>query len=282
LNNGYGKIFNVPGGLAIYVIEKEGVRMMIDTPTDTMARKFVKRLNDFDLIPIHKILLTHSHWDHMQSVGKLKKLMKDTEIEVLASENAIPHLKDPEKYNMGFEMKLSPIEDVTPLKEGDIIDLNGLKLKILNFFGHSQDLIGILDENNRNLFISDAIGIQLEPETFIITIMPPEFNETELFQTFQKLRNLRDKVDSISFPHFGVYTGNEATEIIDRMEEIYLKVKDSLINWYNENPSIDYIVSQYYDTYTPNSTVQSRENPVFLKMILGWSIDGMKLSGFIS
>ena len=66
------------------------------------------------------------------------------------------------------------------------------------------------------------------------------------------------------------------------MEEVYLKVKDSLINSYNENPSIDYITSQYYDTYTPNSKIQPRENPVFLKMLLGYAIDGMKLCGFIS
>ena len=198
-----GQLFSLSGMLSIYIIEKEDMRIMIDAPQEIMARKFVKKLIEFDLYPVHKILLTHSHFDHIQSVGKLMKLMKETEVEVLASENAIKNLKDPESYNKDFEMRIKPIEEVTPLKGGDIIDLKGLELEVLNFFGHTQDSIAILDKENKNIFVGDAIMMKWDPETPTAPIMPPDFNESELLKTFEKLRNLKGKINSISFAHFG-------------------------------------------------------------------------------
>ncbi|MFW9825892.1 MAG: MBL fold metallo-hydrolase [Candidatus Thorarchaeota archaeon] len=277
-----GQLFSLSGVLSIYIIEKDGMRIMIDTPQDIIARKFVKKLIEFDIHPVHKIVLTHSHFDHIQAVGKLKKLMKETEIEVLASENAIKNLKDPETYNKDFEMRVSPIEGVSPLKEGDIIDVNGLELEVLNFFGHSQDSIGLLDKVNKNIFVGDAIGMRWDPETPTAPIMPPDFDEIELLKTFDKLRNLKDKINSISFAHFGVYVDEDCDKIIDEMHELYLNFKNSIIKWYNENPSIDYIAPLYFDKFTPNSKIESRENPVILKMVLGWAMEGMKQSGFIS
>ena len=277
-----GQLFSLSGMLSIYIIEKGDMRIMIDAPQEIMARKFVKKLIEFDLYPVHKILLTHSHFDHIQSVGKLMKLMKETEVEVLASENAIKNLKDPESYNKDFEMRIKPIEEVTPLKGGDIIDLKGLELEVLNFFGHTQDSIAILDKENKNIFVGDAIMMKWDPETPTAPIMPPDFNESELLKTFEKLRNLKGKINSISFAHFGAYINEDCDKIIDEMQDLYFNVKSSLIKWYNENPSIDYIIPLYFDKFTPNSKIESKENPVLLKMVLGWAMEGMKKSRFIS
>ena len=80
-----GQLFRMKGNMAIYVIENKGIRMMIDTSEPLSARKIVKKMKEFGIFPIHKILLTHSHFDHMQALGKLKNLMKEIDIEVLAS-----------------------------------------------------------------------------------------------------------------------------------------------------------------------------------------------------
>ncbi len=50
--------------------------MMLDTGVPLAARKVVKKLKEFGLFPIHKLLLTHSHWDHVQAYGRMKKLLK--------------------------------------------------------------------------------------------------------------------------------------------------------------------------------------------------------------
>ena len=100
--------------------------MLIDTSSELSVRKSVNKMKELGLYPIHKILLTHSHWDHIQGVNKIKKMMKESEVEVLASERAIENLKNPQIINEGFGYEANPVENVTPLKDGEIINLNGL------------------------------------------------------------------------------------------------------------------------------------------------------------
>ena len=126
------KFLGAEKDLAHYVVENDGMRLLIDAGiTSKPAKKMVRKMKELGIFPVHKIVLTHSHWDHMQGVEQMKKLMEGTKIEVLASENAIPNLKNPKIMNDGFKNEIlespepAPIEDVIPLKEGDIIDLNG-------------------------------------------------------------------------------------------------------------------------------------------------------------
>lgn len=271
------EMFKTKGMLSIYVIENEGMRMMIDTGEALTARKIIKKLKDFQIFPIHKILLTHSHVDHIQGVHRLKKFMKETQIEILASENAINDLKNPERLNTYFGFNFDPIEDVIPLKEGDVIDLNGLKLKIYNFFGHTQDSIAIFDEKNKNIFVGDAIIDQSDYNTFNPVLFGPDFNEEQLLKTYDKLRDIKD-LNSISLGHFGVWEGQDCNKILNEMEELYFKTKNSLIKWYNENNSLDDIALKYHETFIPNS----KENIMVLKWLIEMSLDCLKAIGYIS
>jgi len=267
--------------LSIYIIEHKGMRVMVDVGETLKVRKILKKLKDLGLYPIHKLVLTHSHWDHAQGLSKLINSMKESDIEVLASENAVDNLKHPERMLKGFENMgdLYPFEEeITPLKEGDIIDINGLELEVMNFFGHTMDSIGLFDKTNRNIFIGDAIMDRLDQDAFFVSIMPPDFHEEEILKTFNKLRNMKNKLDSISLAHFGVWKDNHFEQILNEMEDLYFKVKNSLIEWYNENPSIDDITSKYYKTFIPDSKHWSEKLFVFLVDMM---INGLKLSGFI-
>ncbi len=288
-----GVLFGAPGSLALYVIENNGSRILIDTSTADNAKRIIEKLKTYKIYPIHKILLTHSHWDHVAGVQKLKALMPEVEIEVLASENAINNLKKPSVMNDIFEtirplaMKdafdatVEPIEDVTPLKEGDKIDLNGLELEVFNFFGHTMDSIALLDEKNRNIFTGDAIlnksgDLYVQP-----TFMPPEFNESEILKTFQKLRDIKDKLNSIAIAHYGVYKDGDFEVYLEEMEEIHFKTKSSIIQWYKENLSSREIALKYYGTYVSSSEMLENEALDSLEMNIRWLIEGLKLSGFI-
>ena len=266
--------------LSIYIIENNDMRLMIEAGEALKSRKIIRKLKDFGLYPIHKLVLTHSHWDHAQGISKLINSMKDSEIEVLAAENAVDNLRHPEKMVKGFEgfSEVYPFEEVTPLKEGDTIDINGLELEVMNFFGHTMDSIALFDKSNKNIFAGDAILNRLDQDAFFIPIMPPDFNEEELLKTFNKLRNMRDELDSISLAHFGVWRDNHFEQILNEMEDLYSKAKNSLIEWYNENPSIDDITSKYYRTFIPNSKHWNEKLFVFLVDMM---INGLRLSGFL-
>ncbi len=276
-----GMIYRLPGQLSLYIVENKGMRMMIDAGEELAARKIVKKLKDYGLYPIHKILLTHSHFDHVQAIGKLKKLMKESAIEVLASERAIDNLKYPEKMNEYFGYSVDPIENVIPLKEGDIIDLNGLKLEVLNFFGHTQDSIAIFDKKNRNIFVGDAIVDKVDHDTIMPEFVPPDFNESEYLKTLKKLRNMKDELNSISLSHFGVWKDEDFNNIVDNTEDFHLDVKESIIKWYNENLSLDYIALKYHEKFIPESKIHTKENIHGLQLEIEWFVDGLKAMGVI-
>ncbi|MFX1310270.1 MAG: MBL fold metallo-hydrolase [Promethearchaeota archaeon] len=267
--------------LSIYIIEHNGMRLLIDVGEVLKVRKILKKLKDLGLYPVHKILLTHSHWDHAQGISKIISSMKDLDIELLASENAVENLKNPEKMMEGFEGMgdVYPFDgEITPLKEGDILDINGLELEIVNFFGHTMDSIALLDRINSNIFVGDAILERLDQDAFFVPLMPPDFHEEELLKTFDKLRNMREELNSISLAHFGVWKDDHFVQILDEMEDLYHKVKNSLIEWYHEDPSIDSITNKYFKTFTPNSKIWNEKLFVFLVDMM---MNGLKLSGFI-
>ena len=275
-----GVVMGLPKVLSIYVIENEGMRLMIDVGEATKSRAIIKKLKEYDLYPIHKIVVTHSHWDHAQGLSKIKNLMKDSEVEVLASENAIENLRHPERMIEGFEgLNTIPYEgDVTSLKEGDLIDLNGLELETMNFFGHTMDSIALFDKSNRNIFVGDAVSMRLDEEAFYAPLMPPNFYENELINSFKKLRAMKNELSSISLAHFGVWKDTHFDQILNEMEDLYFKVKNSLIEWYNEDPSIEIITSKYCRTLMPNSKVW---NEMVFTFLVGMMINGLKTSGFI-
>ncbi len=274
-----GKLYRTSGDIAIYVIENKGMRMMIDTSAGTAARTIVKKLKEFNLFPIHKLLLTHSHWDHVQGVGKLKKLIGD--FEVLASEHAIEDLKNPERVSKPYESNVNSVENVTSLKEGDIIDLNGLDLKIFEFFGHSMDSIAILDKENKNIFPGDAVIYSFDEGIFVPLTMPPDFNEEELLKTFQKLRSMKDNFNTISLPHYGVWKDTDCDKLVGEIEEIYYKTKEEIIKWYSKNPSVEYVINKYHETFMPESKKNDKHNIARLEVMIPWVITGLKMSGFI-
>jgi glyoxylase-like metal-dependent hydrolase (beta-lactamase superfamily II) len=276
-----GKFLNSPHFLSVYIIENNGMRLMIDTPSESYVRKFLKKLQELGLYPIHKIILTHSHCDHISGAARVRRMIKDVDVEILASENAIDNLRTPEKMNDAFGIKVTPVENVIPLKEGDIINLNGLKLEVFNLFGHTMDSIGILDKNNKNLFPGDSTMIRFDNETFFPMYFPPDFHESEQLKAYQKLKNIRDEYDSISLPHFGTWKDDGMDKLLNEMEDLYFKSKEAFMEWYKEKHSIEDITLKYHDTFIPNSKIVTKENIMGFKLFIGWLIDSLKISGFI-
>ncbi len=276
-----GEFLKTEKTLALYVIENKGKRLMIDTGESLSARKMIKKLKSYDLYPVHHILLTHAHWDHIQSLPKMKRLMKNSEIEVFAHKNAIDVLKNPERMNQFFGYYVDPIEDVTPLKQDDIINLNGLKLKIHEFFGHTQDSIAIQDLKNRTLYVGDAILDRIDKNTFVPVLFGPDFDEESLLNTYKKLRNTEDEIDSLALAHYGVWKGEDLEMFLNEMENLYFKAKETLIELYEENPSIEYITKGYHDKIVPKSEIFSEDKLMGLQWNIEQNLQTMKAAGFI-
>ena len=255
--------------------------MMIDASEKTAVYKIIETLKQFKIYPIHKILLTHSHFDHIDGVHEFQKLINDIDIEIFASENAIHNLKNPNNINEVFAAKTEPIEGVIPLKDNQIIDLNGLELKVLNFFGHTMDSIALFDQKNKNIFTGDAIIDKSSIYYFQPTFMPPDFHETELLKTFQRLRNMKDKLNSISLAHYGVWKNEDFIQIINEMEDLHFATKDSIIKWYKENPSYNFLALKFHEKFIPKSKIIKLGYIEVLESQMKWLVEGLKRSGFL-
>ncbi|MFX1570558.1 MAG: MBL fold metallo-hydrolase [Promethearchaeota archaeon] len=276
-----GYLFGGKGSLSMYVIENNGTRMIIDASEKAAVPKIIKTLKEFNIYPIHKIFLTHSHFDHTDGVHEFKKLIKDVDIEVLASENALENLKNPDSINGVFGADTEPIEGVTPLKDGQTINLNGLELEVLNFFGHTMDSIALFDKKNKNIFTGDAIIDKSSIYYFQPTFMPPDFHESELLKTFQRLKNMKDKLNSISLAHYGVWKDEDFDQIINNMEELHFATKNSIIKWYKENPSYNYLALKFHEKFIPKSKIIKLGYIEVLEQTMEWLVEGLKRSGFI-
>ena len=91
-----------------------------------------------------------------------------------------------------------------PVREGDIIDLGGVALKIYETPGHSNCSISAYEPDAGILFASDAIGIPFSDKLF------PAMN-TNIDQFLNSLEKLRPlKVNLFCADHYGYITGEEA------------------------------------------------------------------------
>ena len=215
---------------------------------------------------IKKLLILHSHFDHVGIVPFMKR--RHPEIEVYASQRAWEILqmdkailtinefsrnvaKKMKKGNVYTTFDLEWRKDVSgkTIREGDHIELGGLEVSILEIPGHSSCCIGAYIPELKILFPTDGGGIPLD-KTIIIS---GNSNYTQYQQSLEKLKNY--EVEIYCADHYGYITGKEAREFVSKsiemakkkraqMEEIYRSTRDiestaqKLVSFvYEEDPS---------------------------------------------
>ncbi len=200
---------------ALYVIRGDKT-CILDSGTKKEAKGIIKALDSMEAFPPDMIILTHSHWDHSQGVPTLLRAGKNRgkNITVMASEKAIPHLAD-QSWNNAFDEKhqFENITDVEPLKDGEIVDLGGIRLKVLDFSGHCADDIALLDEDNKTIFLGDSLGYKFEHSLLFPPFMPPFWDKAGFYAAAEKLKKIDYK--NICLAHYGCLTGEEAENFPD-------------------------------------------------------------------
>ncbi|MBO4294147.1 MAG: MBL fold metallo-hydrolase [Alphaproteobacteria bacterium] len=118
------------------------------------ARELLEFINKEGWI-IEKILLTHSHLDHIGAVLNLADTLKIkyyglyTAKEYLLNPNLAMHFTDQ-----------NVLQNIQPLQEGDIIFLNAnqnVSLQVIATPGHTIDSVAYYDKTNNILFTGDTI-----------------------------------------------------------------------------------------------------------------------------
>lgn len=119
--------------------EKTKQAVMVDAPDN--AYTLIEFLEEKGY-KLEKIILTHGHFDHILALRELKE---KTGAEVLIHQNGTEFLKDGIKNLSHYvRMDWTPIDPDILLKDGDIIQVGEIKLKVLYTPGHTSDCICLL------------------------------------------------------------------------------------------------------------------------------------------
>ena len=159
----------------IYIIGdgKTKEAAVIDAGWD--AEKIIE-IAEKEKLKINKIILTHSHFDHVQRINELSDKTKST---VYFHELEFDSIK---KHIKNDSIK------ITKLKENNEIKLGNLKIKIIHTPGHTPGAICLLFDNK--LITGDTLFVGAIGRTDL-----PGGDAIKLFESLQKLKKLDDKTE---------------------------------------------------------------------------------------
>jgi glyoxylase-like metal-dependent hydrolase (beta-lactamase superfamily II) len=224
-----GDLFGVNGiqdlhclDTGLYGTPAYGAIYIFDTPRPTVIETSTGRnhellLNALDEIGISRtdlrnIVLTHIHLDHAGGAGVLAADCPNAE--VFVHEIGAPFVAEPDQLAAGvkrvigdlwaFHVEPTPIPEdrITPLSNGDLINLGERALDVIHVPGHATHQVALYDERSDALFTADEAGMWL-PEHELLTVTTPP-------TTFDLERNLAnlDRLDeqaptTLLYTHFG-------------------------------------------------------------------------------
>jgi glyoxylase-like metal-dependent hydrolase (beta-lactamase superfamily II) len=159
-----------------YIIgDKEtGVAVVIDPPLDSRIILNLLAKNDLKL---GYIINTHGHFDHTGGNATLQKL---------TGAKIVAYVSSKVKKDMG-------------VKEGDVIKLDGVKIKVIYTPGHSSDGISLL-VNNQMVMTGDTLFVSECGRADLPDSDPSAFYDS----LFNKLLKLGDDVEVYPGHDYGV------------------------------------------------------------------------------
>ncbi|MFC2011369.1 MBL fold metallo-hydrolase [Chloroflexota bacterium] len=120
---------------------------------------------DIDRDRIDYAIASHIHLHHLGGVNVLLKELPKTKIVI--HKFGVPYLMEPTRLNEGVRQvwgagcpEISPVpqDRIWGVSGGEVIDLGGRELEIIETLGHSPHHISIFDRLTRSLFPGDAVG----------------------------------------------------------------------------------------------------------------------------
>lgn len=170
-----------------YVVVGEKKALVIDTMNGSEdVKAVVRKVTDLPLMVVN----THGHCDHIH--GNI--YFEEAYLHPADLELANEHAKFPEFVSKIAERGLS-MPPFREIRGGEVIDLGGLNVEVIDFPGHTKGGILLLLKEDRILFTGDGINRHLWLQ------LPDCLSPEEVLKEIDKVRYLEEKADTILHGH---------------------------------------------------------------------------------
>jgi len=264
----------------VYLLEGKDGSMIMSGGMSYIIPDILEQIKEFEIDEsrINKVLILHSHFDHVGIIPFFKR--RNPHIELFGSERAWELLKMEKaivtinEFSRNVTKRMNREETYSTydlewrddirgsiVREGETIDLGDLTVSVFETPGHSSCCIAAYVPALKTLFPTDGGGIPFD-ETIITS---GNSNFTKYQESLERLKPL--EVDYYCADHYGYVVGEEAGQFIpmtiemakkkrSQMEEAYRATRDIdaaakllISSFYKESP--DYFLSPdiFYDVH---------------------------------
>ncbi len=162
-------------------------------------------------IKIEAILLTHSHWDH---IGDLKKIKKSFDIPVYVHPADRGNIVKPGSDGLPLMDKIEGVEPEFDLQEGEIIEVGKLKVIVIATPGHTPGGVCFYLDKEKILFSGDTLF-----KGSIGNLSFPTASPSDMWHSLKKLEHLPP--DTVVYPGHGPSTTIGDEDWLPKAQELF-------------------------------------------------------------
>jgi len=134
----------------VYIVLSGDGYLLIDAGAPENDEKVIKYINEngLDLNKCMGIIVTHSHFDHIGCLSKLKRILKT---KVISHSEEAPYIDSRKKARRIVEVEAVKVD--VEVNDGDVIN----NLKVIHTPGHTPGSICLYHQIDKALFIGDLV-----------------------------------------------------------------------------------------------------------------------------
>ncbi|MCB1072161.1 MAG: MBL fold metallo-hydrolase [Chlamydiales bacterium] len=162
-------------------------------------------------IEIKAILLTHSHWDH---IGDLKKVKTTFGVPVYVHPSDRLNVVKPGSDKLPLMFHIDGVEPEFDLQEGEVIEVGKLKLIVIETPGHTPGGVCFYLDKEKILFSGDTLF-----KGSIGKISFPTANPQAMWRSLKKLEKLPP--ETVVYPGHGPSTTIGDEDWLPKAQELF-------------------------------------------------------------
>jgi glyoxylase-like metal-dependent hydrolase (beta-lactamase superfamily II) len=204
-----------PGVVAAFLLHGGNEVALIEVGPGSTAETLIRAVEEqgFGLEQVRRLLVTHIHLDHAGAAGLLLERMPNARLYV--HEVGVPHVIDPSKLitsatriygnlmkRMWGEIRPVPADRIVPLRDDQVLDVAGRRLRVLYTPGHAIHHVTFHDLASGDMFVGDVAGARMDGCDYVRPPTPPPDLDLDAWETsLDRLNSLNPH--GFYMTHFG-------------------------------------------------------------------------------